>query len=244
MIGLYVVFFAIIFLIDNFVVINRIDNDSNKPYRLGDSVNRRDSNDILYMKDVYKYSIAADYIRETNKVQHYDTLYKIIKKNTKLRHILYSNYINIHLRTGDVITENYKLYLKKKHKTKNLDINKGAKDQVYVHPLSYYEKVIKYLKKNNINNKNILILTGWHNKIPDYVKINSNKYIEEIKKFFEKNGYNVTIRLNEDPDEDFLIMSNSKYFVRSGGGYSWLICSMVNKNGNIYIDEDTLKNIN
>tara|TARA_B100001057_G_C22825550_1_gene941276 strand:+ start:231 stop:350 length:120 start_codon:yes stop_codon:yes gene_type:complete len=39
-------------------------------------------------------------------------------------------------------------------------------------------------------------------------------------------------------------MSNSKYFVRSGGGYSWLICSMVNKNGNIYIDEDTLKNIN
>ena len=44
----------------------------------------------------------------------------------------------------------------------------------------------------------------------------SLKHINNIKKLFEKNGYNVTIRLNEDPmNEDFIIMSNSKYFVQS-----------------------------
>ena len=36
-------------------------------------------------------------------------------------------------------------------------------------------------------------------------------------------------------------MSNSKYYVQSGEGYSVLISKMVELNGNILINEDTLK---
>lgn len=230
LIGLYVIFFIIIFLIDNFIVINRIYSTKNPyPYRLGDCVSgssRRSGgkHPVGYHLHKYKYSIAAEYMRKTGKNNQYDILYDIVKKRTKIRHKLYDNYINIHLRTGDVFAdkENEKKF------TKNI---------------SYYEKTIKYIK-NNINNKNVLIISGWHVIRPtdwDNWKDKSLEHIELIKKLFGKNGYNVTTRLNEDADEDFIIMSNSKYFVQSGGGYSKLIGKMVELNGNTVINEDTLK---
>ena len=39
----------------------------------------------------------------------------------------------------------------------------------YVKSLSYYDKVIKYLKKNNIN-KNVLIISGTHKILSDDMK--------------------------------------------------------------------------
>lgn len=237
LIGLYIVLFVIIFLIDNFVVINRIYSDSKQSYALGDAVKGKNTRDnVLYTPKKYKYSIAAEYMNK-NKDKDYkfniDLLNNIVKKRTKIRHNLYGNYINVHLRTGDVIDININDLLKKELKYKS--------GYNYVKPLSYYNKVIKYLKKNNINNKNVLIISGSHKKLSDDMKNNSKKYIEEIKKLFEKNGYHVTTRLNEDPDEDFIIMSNSKYFVQSGGGYSRLIGKIIKYNDNTVINEDTIK---
>ena len=233
LLGLYIVFFIIIFLIDNFVVINRIYMGG-KTYRLGDSVlfniNGRYSGKYPtgYHLHKHKYSIASNYMRKTDKGKQYDILNNIVKKRTKIRHKLYDNYIIIHLRTGDVMKKNVN------------DFNKETNNR-YVKSLPYYNKVIKYLKKNNIISKNVLIITGWYNGLSDDTKNNSLKYIDEIKNFFKKNGYNVTTRLNEDPDEDFIIMSDSKYFVQSGGGYSRLIGKMVDLNGNTVINEKTLK---
>lgn len=240
LLGLYVIFFIIIFLIDNFVVINKIYSDSKQPYRLGDSLNGNCPRTISKGKECkyptgyhlhkYKYSISADYMRKTDKDRQYNIVNNIVKKRSRIRHKLYDNYINIHLRTGDVFSS------EKNRKT-------------FTKNISYYEKVIKYLKKNNINNKKVLIITGWHIIRPKewdkHKKYNwkdlSLKHIEDVKKLFEKNGYHVTTRLNEDSDEDFIIMSNSKYFVQSGGGYSRLIGKMVDLNGNTVINEKTLK---
>ena len=230
LIGLYVVFFIIIFLIDNFIVINRIYSESLQAYRLGDAVKQKSTREnVLYTPKKYKYSIAAEYMnKNTNKDYKFniDLLNNIVKKRTKIRHKMYDNYINIHVRSGDVMQKKYK-------------------NTRYVKYLPYYDKIIKYLKKNNINNKNVLIISGWHMKqiIDGMEQLNTKslKHINNIKKLFEKNGYNVTIRLNEDPDEDFIIMSNSKYFVQSDGGYSILIGEMVKLNGNTLINEDTLK---
>ena len=248
LIGLYIVFFIIIFLIDNFVVINRIYSDHKQPYRLGDAIKKKITRDyILYTPKKYKYSIASEYMNK-NKDKDYkfniDLLNNIVKKRTKIRHKLYGNYINVHLRTGDVITEDYRKYLNNKYVSiPNINDVKSGWDipYNYTNPLSYYEKVIKYLKKNNIRSKNVLIVTGWHFKLTDDKMNNSIKYIEEIKKLFEKNGYKVTTRLNEDPDEDFIIMSNSKYFVQSGGNFSLSIGKVVKYNGNTVINEKTLK---
>ena len=186
LLGLYIVFFIIIFLIDNFVVINRIYSDHKQPYRLGDAIRKKSSRDTtLYTPKKYKYSIAAEYMNK-NKDKDYkfniDLLNNIVKKRTKIRHKLYDNYIIIHLRTGDVMKKNVN------------DFNKETNNR-YVKSLPYYNKVIKYLKKNNIISKNVLIITGWYNGLSDDTKNNSLKYIDEIKNFFKKNGYNVTTRL-------------------------------------------------
>ena len=41
----------------------------------------------------------------------------------------------------------------------------------------------------------------------------------------------VDIRLNRNPDEDVLVMASSKYFVKSGGGFSRMIAHLVQMNG-------------
>ena len=41
-----------------------------------------------------------------------------------------------------------------------------------------------------------------------------------IPQLFEYYNYAVSIRVNENPDMDFLIMCIAKYFVQSGGRYS------------------------
>ena len=75
------------------------------------------------------------------------------------------------------------------------------------YPLSYYTKILEKLEKNNI--KNILLISGFHHKA-NHLK--SIEYIDRIKRFFEDNNYKVEKRINNDPDDDFIIMCNSKYF--------------------------------
>ena len=84
LIGLYVVFFIIIFLIDNFIVINRIYSESLQAYRLGDAVKQKSTREnVLYTPKKYKYSIAAEYMnKNTNKDYKFniDLLNNIVKK--------------------------------------------------------------------------------------------------------------------------------------------------------------------
>lgn len=48
-------------------------------------------------------------------------------------------------------------------------------------------------------------------------------YVNHVRKFFINKGFECTIRINNDPDNDFLVMCYSKYFVTSGGGFSKVI---------------------
>ena len=56
-----------------------------------------------------------------------------------------------------------------------------------------------------------------------------------LKKILKKNNI-IPILRNTNPDDDFIFMSQSKYFVRSGGGFSNIISELVKKNkGIVYI---------
>ena len=44
----------------------------------------------------------------------------------------------------------------------------------------------------------------------------------------------MTLRLNQNPDEDVLMMVNSKYFVSAGGGYSQMIATLVDTGNLIF----------
>ena len=48
-------------------------------------------------------------------------------------------------------------------------------------------------------------------------------YVQKIKGFFESSNFQVELRLGLPPDEDFVFMCRSKFFVPSGGGFSRLV---------------------
>ena len=56
-----------------------------------------------------------------------------------------------------------------------------------------------------------------------------------IYNLFVDNGFNVSIQYSNNIDEDFILMSNSKYFIPSGGGFSFLITKMVLFNNNVVL---------
>ena len=61
-------------------------------------------------------------------------------------------------------------------------------------------------------------------------------FINKIIDLFKSHDYTVNIRLGNNPDEDFLIMCNSKIFRKSGGGFSGVISRYVKYNNNTVID--------
>ena len=73
-----------------------------------------------------------------------------------------------------------------------------------------------------------MVITGWHLKMYHFRSI---AYINEVIKYLEQMVDRVDIRVNENPDEDFLIMSSSKCFVKSGGGFSRMIGNIVERQG-------------
>ncbi len=70
-----------------------------------------------------------------------------------------------------------------------------------------------------------------------------NKLINLVKDYYSNYGYKTIIRFNGDPDEDFVYMSNSKHFVKGGGGFSCIINELVNLRGNNSITYITQKDV-
>ena len=224
-------------------------NNTKIKYRLGDMVKSKDSRGVNFRNkpDGYKYhsekfpnSIATEYMDKTTQPKNLDVLNEIIHKRTNKNHTKYKDYLVIHLRTGDVIDKtSHSVDDFLKYKLKSTTLN-------YVKTINYYKNIIEQIKIYNYNKKmkhlylgntnqninKILIITGFHT---DTNHDKSLQYIKKIISLFKSNNFSVENRINYDPDEDFLIMCNSNYFVPSGGGFSKLIKKiLVNKGKTIY----------
>ena len=191
-------------------------------YRLGDMVrgNLWDEKDgrEWHIK-TYPDSIVAEYFRRTNKKNNIITVRDII--NEKLKFISPIKGIAIHLRTGDVIEED------------SHSIEDFLENPIYYRPGKHWSQYVScwpMLKKSlenipeNIND--ITIFASSH------INKNTKKsclYLGVIKKLLTQNGYNVTMRLGQNPDEDVILMSTAPYFIQSGGGYSKVIKDIRNK---------------
>ena len=224
-------------------------NNTKIKYRLGDMVRAKDSTGVNFRKrsDGYEYhsekfpnSIATEYMSLTDKDYDLNVLNEIIRKRTNKNHTKYNDYLVIHLRTGDVIDNtSHSVDDFLKYKLKSTTRN-------YVQTINYYKNIIKqintynyhkkmehlYLGNTNQNINKVLIITGFHT---DGNHDKSLQYIKKIIQLFKSNNFIVKNRINYDPDEDFLIMCNSNYFVPSRGGFSGLIKKiLVNKGKTIY----------
>ena len=197
-------------------------------YRLGDVVlykklNQSFINKILYNK-YYKESIANEYFQKTNKIKDFDTLYQIVKeRSSKLDLVPKEDELIMHLRIGDVVEREYKGPVD--------DVLNEKIKYTYLISYNYLENKLKNIK----NIKKIIIVGGYHT---NGNHSRSMEYVNKICKFLEKNGYEVHKRLNQnDPDEDFIYMCNSKNFLKSGGGFSNLVNKMVEMNGNNILEK-------
>ena len=209
---------------------SKYDNKEYFLYRLGDMVIKeqhdkwgRNNPEIGYViyKKKYPYSIAKKYMDRTKKSNNYLVLVQIVNEYTpkiKCDHCLI-----IHLRIGDVLDNSD--YSVSEH-LKRPTPHKKNSNIVYTKPLSYYIKSMQLAKIKKI--KNIILIGGYH--------MNSNHtkseiYVDTIEKLFRNNNFICKKRINQDPDDDFVIMCNAKYFLPSGGGFSRLVTEMVRLKG-------------
>lgn len=169
--------------------------------------------------ELYPDSIASQYMRETDDNGRLDILRSIIKKHPSyLKPKPEKDELVVHLRVGNVVEwsgytveellEKKRLYMPKIHG-----------NRCYVKPLSYYEQALNKIDRQV---KKITLVAGG-NLTSKSEK--SKEYTQVIKNLFEKSGLDVGPLCAGTPDDDFVYMCCSKFFLQSGGDFSALVNS-------------------
>ena len=220
---IFITFVVILFFYINSTRENLKNINKYKNYRLSDLVigiiNRNEKKNFNKYHKIYPDTIASKYIEkiknlpDEKKWKNIDILDKIIENRPK-------KYVNLHLRIGDVIG---------KYKKKNNTFEYLYDDKYFFQP-QVYEKIINKLKNNGV--RSIHIFYGSHRKLTNDTFV----YLKIIKDILDKNNIKVIDNSKGNPDDDFTEMSNSKIFIKSGGGFSSLISKLVKKRGGIVID--------
>ena len=207
-------------------------------YRLGDVIYRK-ATDNLFNRTLYsikwKNTIADQYYKKKKKYQDYETLYQIVKNKSKKVKIPDGipdgKTLVIHLRIGDVIENEYLGSIDDLLEGKS--DYKGSDGWYYLKDYKYFENNIEKIK-DKINK--IVIVGGYHCANNP---IRSKIYLEKLINFMQKKNYIIEQRIDKySSDEDFIYMSNSSYFLRSGGGYSKLANEMVKMNNKYNLIEN------
>jgi len=167
----------------------------------------------------YPNSIGSEYFLRNKpmKKRNFLLLNKIIEeKSHKLINKPGENDIILHLRIGDAITGYNK-------NTDKFDYNK--------HYPTKFENIVKNI--GSFKNKRVVIMYGNH--LNDINLKPTEIYLQKIRNLFKKNNINFIENNSDNPDKDFLYMTNSKTFIKSGGGFSNLIASIVHyRKNNVY----------
>ena len=169
--------------------------------------------------EIYPNSIGSEYVLRNKpmKKPNFLLLNKIIEeKSHKLIDRPNENDIILHLRIGDAI----------------IDYNKNT-DKFYYnrHYPTKFENIVKNI--DSFKNKRVVIMYGNH--LNDINIKPTEIYLNKIRDLFKKNNINFIENNSGNPDKDFLYMTNSKTFIKSGGGYSNLIASIVHyRNNNVF----------
>eukprot|EP01084_Bolivina_argentea_P091522 164754_1 len=193
-------------------------------YRLGDMLKhpkkRIKASGYQYHKSHFPNSLAVQYMDEIAQNEQGFNM-TILLNIMKQRKQLYpsNDSLVIHLRIGDIL-ENVK-YL-------TTDFNAY---KILNSPEKVFEYFLPNISANNITQ--VVLVTGFHKQSNDHTK--SIDYIIKSKKWFETNNISVSLRINENPDDDFMFMCNSKYFMQNVHGFSGLIGRIVRlRNGTVF----------
>lgn len=192
----------------------------NKMYRIGDMVSTYsrflDSGEKYHLK-TFPNSIASEYMKKTKKFKKYNILADIVKERSNNTDDLPNDKdLIVHLRVGDVVEDN----------SNNLSQILTNYSYNFLHNYTCPIRNIQdKINKSKENFDKIILVAGSHK---DILSPRSCKYIDVVKKYFENNGHIVELRLGKNPDDDFIFMSNAKYFIPScSGNYTFLVKKIV-----------------
>mmetsp|Transcript_12778 Transcript_12778/g.14666 ORF Transcript_12778/g.14666 Transcript_12778/m.14666 type:complete len:428 (+) Transcript_12778:322-1605(+) len=188
------------------------------------------SRDFWNSTFVWPDSLFGEYQREAvNRGliwDNYNLLLDIVKKRAKRVGSPDPNVTVIHLRLGDVMGRPNQTVLDLLHHQQYF--YGGKKFDVYVKPLSLYSSMRK---------KNGVVLMGGLHQLTDAKDrvfdddLKSCQYVMIVKRYLEARGCQVELRLGRHPDDDIVYASQSKTYVKGGGGYSRLIAQLVKRSG-------------
>lgn len=220
-------------------------------YRLSDFFHHREGRK---RHEQFPSTIIYEYYKKTSEQSDYKTLCDVIDRVQSIRKVEMprSDHCVVHLRTGDVIDNSEftvdQLLSEKRHFQYDHNTREYKKEEWnnYVKPMSYYATVAKKLKKRNINDISFSynldfnpFATSKTRKI--FHRSNntdkSSEYVERIKGFFLEKSFNIVNYECKDIDYDFIYMSNSCYFVPSGGGLSKTVSKIVTLKGNTVVSD-------
>ena len=243
-IGLLFLFICIIIVLliliysSNKLNVETFESNRFNVYRLGDIIRHMDNHVISdkYL-NLHKNTIGYEYAKSTNKKNDYKTLKTICdKRKQNLNDVPKKNELIIHVRLGDVIEKSiYTVdeYLNKERVSKGNTISSNV---VYIKSREFFENYILN-EINNIKKIDTVIFVGGDHRDLDSLE-KSNEYLKKVSKIFKDNGYKTIIKFNEHTaDEDFIYLSNSKYYVPTGGGFSKSVMEMVKLNNNVVYDK-------
>tara|TARA_Y100001980_G_C14513970_1_gene289335 strand:- start:295 stop:1065 length:771 start_codon:yes stop_codon:yes gene_type:complete len=214
-------------------------------YRLGDMVKSKKqrgktketpgklSGKDYHLKN-FPNSIASEYLRRTDEESDLKILIDIIDE--RISYDFFSNlhlvkdHAIIHLRIGDVVDQSgYSV-------ESLLEAPKPWKSKWkknYVKPLAYYRALVEPIK--SLGFSKVLLVGGFHKK-GDHTK--SHEYVSKVEEFLTQNGFECTKIIDNDPDDDFILMSSAKLFIPSGGGYSDLVKDIVTARGGLILPSE------
>eukprot|EP01084_Bolivina_argentea_P227530 384260_1 len=194
-------------------------------YRLGDMYKERWQRETWYTyhKERFPNSIAVQYMEQINKtIETSDE--NVLLHTISSRKQLYPTYntLVMHVRAGDMLDEICKWIFKGPDRKKMM--------RMFKDPISLFKQWKSQFIQNNISN--VVLVTGFHRRMNHS---NTANYIIKIRNWFEENNFSVSFRINENPDQDFMFMCNSKFYIQSPGGFSFLIANIVlRRNGTVF----------
>lgn len=220
-------------------------------YRLGDTVNgymatqtaRKVGWDHIEHQAI-PGSIAAEYLNHTHKPNRFDVLCEIVRKRGEIHHDNRKALPNpadivVHLRLGDTTDMLSAVSINKIWNAQTYQSVNEHKE--YVFGRAYYEVAVDGLRRKAQN----VTIVGWHHHgslrnnqadkgVPRIERLNHSGsliYRNFLIEWLEDQGFLVSHRWENEPDDDFVYMSHAQHFVYGGGGFSHMAGECVKRLG-------------
>jgi len=186
----------------------------------GTSLHRLGWSALRVVNDVFfPGTIAWEYLRKKQEAHDYEVLCNDVVRGRSgsLSHLPPPDAVVIHVRLGDDVEWQWR----------STDLWDGE-DHRKVKNRAYFEAA---MEKFPADVKTVVIVGSAVHRNYFSDSKGSEWYVKKVIDLFTRRGYVVIQRLRALPDDDFVYMSNAKYFLPTGGGYGGQASACVERLG-------------